>query len=139
MLMTKADADDIAIVEVQSGDGDGLLWLSLGFVSAHDPLDVLHIACGLQATGDADRDALYLERTDQDLACSGEVRELKVGATDIELVLSSAGARALALSERTRFTFDGQPGLHARAVAQLARMVAAGQARITRRIEVDDT
>ena len=120
--------ESIDIVEVHSGDGDGLLRLRLGFVSAHDPLDMLHIACGRQATGDADCDALYLERTDQDLACSGEVPGLRVGAMDLELAVSPAGALVLALRERVRFTFQAQPGLLAQAVAQLARMAAAGQA-----------
>jgi hypothetical protein len=119
---------DIDIVEVHGGDGDGLLWLSLGFVSAQDPLDVLHIACGQQATGDAGCDALYLERTDQDLACSGEVRELRIGAMDLRMALSPAGAQALALPERVRFSFGREPHLHAQAAAQLARMAAAGQA-----------
>ena len=118
---------EIDIIEVHAGAGDGLLWLSLGFVSAHDPFDVLHIACGQQPTGDAGCDALYLERTDQDMACSGEVRELRIGALDLDLALSPAGAQALALPERIRFTFHAQPGLHAQA-AQLARMASAGQA-----------
>lgn len=126
---------DIDVVEVHSGEGDGLQWLSLGFVSEHDPLDVLHIACGQQATGDAACDALYLERTDQDLACSGEVRALRIGAMAIELALSPAGAQALALPEYVRFTFHAQPGLHAQAAAQLARMAAAGQACI---VDSDD-
>ena len=102
--------ESIDIVEVHSGDGDGLLRLRLGFVSAHDPLDMLHIACGRQATGDAGCDALYLERTDQDLACSGEVPGLRVGAMDLELAVSPAGALVLALRERVRFTFQAQPG-----------------------------
>jgi hypothetical protein len=122
---------DIDIVEVHAGDGDGLIWLSLGFVSAQDPLDVLHIACGQQKTGDAGCDALYLERTDQSLACSGEVRELRIGRQDIEFALSPAGAQALALPERIRFTFRSHPALHAQAAVQLARMAAAGQACIT--------
>lgn len=125
--MNPTSEGDIDVVEVHGGGDDGLLWLSLGFVSAHDPLDVLHIACGRQMTGDAACDALYLERTDQDLACSGEVRELRIGAMALELALSPAGARALALPERVRFTFHAQPGLHAQAAAQLARMTAAGQ------------
>lgn len=128
MSRNTTDGIDFDIVEAQSGDGDGMLWLSLGFVSTHDPLDVLHIACGQQTTGDAGCDALYLERTDQDLACSGEVRELRVGAMNVELVLTPAGAQALSLPEHVRFTFHGQPGLHAQAAAQLARMAAAGQA-----------
>jgi len=127
-VVSRSEDVGIDIVEVHSGDGNGLLWLSLGFVSAHDPNDVLHIACGQQATGDPDDDALYLERTDQDLACSGEVRALRIGVTTVELTLSPKGAQALALPERVRFTFRQCPGLRAPVVAQLARMAAAGQA-----------
>lgn len=115
------------IVEVMHGDGDGLLWLSLGFESAHDPLDVLHVACGAAARGDAAADALYLERTDQDLACSGEVLRLLVDDGGIDLQLTPAGAAALRLAERTRFDFAARPALHAQAREQLARMAAAGQ------------
>lgn len=62
--------ESFRIEEVMTGSDDGLLWLSLGFASAHDPLDVLHIACGTALTGDTEADALYLERTASGPCCS---------------------------------------------------------------------
>lgn len=116
-----------AIEEVMTGADDGLLWLSLGFASTQDPLDVLHIACGAAQTGDAEADALYLERTDQGLACTGQVLQLQAKGGLIDLHLTPAGAAALQLAEHTRFGFSDQPALHAQALVQLARMAAAGQ------------
>lgn len=110
-----------------AGDGDGLLWLSLGFASAHDPLDVLHFACGAAATGDGEADALYLERTDQELACNGQVLQLLAGQESIHLHLTPAGACALRLAEHSHFDFTTRPALYAQALAQLARMATAGQ------------
>lgn len=110
-----------------AGDGDGLLWLSLGFASADDPLDVLHFACGADPTGDGEVDALYLERTDQDLACNGQVLQLLAGQESIHLHLTPTGASALRLAEHSCFDFTAQPALYTRALAQLARMAAAGQ------------
>lgn len=127
-MQARPDASHFAIAEVMAGDDNGLLWLSLGFASAHDPLDVLHIACGAAPTGDAEADALYLERTDQDLACSGEVLQLHAAGDHLALHLTPAGAAALRLGEHTRFDFATQPGLYAQAVAQLARMANGGQA-----------
>lgn len=110
-----------------TGSDDGLLWLSLGFASAHDPLDVLHIACGAVLTGDAEADALYLERTDQSLACTGQVLQLRAEIDHIALHLTPAGASALQLAEHVRFDFSTPSALRAQALAQLARMADAGQ------------
>jgi len=114
------------VMELFSGDSDGLLWLSLGFISS-DPLDVLHIACGKTATGVAGEDALYLERADQSDACSGQVLALVARQGCIALSLTQEGASSLQLQQHTRFTFNEQPVLFASAEAQLARMRASGQ------------
>ena len=115
------------VAELFLGDDDGLLWLTLGFVSPAEPLDVLHIACGKVATGVADEDALYLERTDQDLACSGQVLALAAHEGGVLLRLTAEGAAALGLPLHTRFTFLEHPELLAQAAAQLAQMAACGQ------------
>lgn len=114
------------VAELFLGNDDGLLWLSLGFASMGEPLDVLHIVCGKAATGVPEEDALYLERTDQDLACTGQVLALEVGDHALALRLTPEGASALELHADTGFTFGTQPGLFAQAAAQLARMAAAG-------------
>ena len=124
---------DFDIGEVFTEDGD-LLVLSLGFASASDPLYVLHLACGRRHSGHQPprvEDLLYLERTDQDLACDGrEVVRLAVRRDHVELVLSEEGARLLRLPEIVRFRFGAHPELFPVALAQLRAMAAAGQDRI---------
>lgn len=114
------------VEEVFHGDDDGLLWLTLGYASPRDPLDVLHIACG-QPTGAAEQDALYLEGNDQSLAASGQVLALVAQAGRVELHLTPTGAAALGLAERVVFAFDRQPALFRPAALQLARMADCGQ------------
>lgn len=122
-----ADCAQYEVAEAFSGDDNGLLWLSLGFVSP-EPLDVLHIACGETATGVAEEDALYLERNDQDLACSGQVLLLVAGDGHIACSLTPEGASLLGLPAQARFSFQQHPALFAPAAAQLARMRSSGQA-----------
>lgn len=122
-------------VEEVSTEHDELLVLSLGFVSEHDPLDVLHFACGRQRSGIEPPpvgDELYVERTDQGLACDGrEVLSLTGRGDHIELVLSEAGMRLLALERCTHFRFDAHPELLAAARQQLAAMAQAGQRNVS--------
>jgi len=126
----ESEADGFEIEEVFTEERD-LLVLSLGFSSASDPLDVLHLACGRQIDGHQPprvEDLLYLERTDQDLACDGrEVVRLAGRRDHVELVLSEAGARLLQLPEIVRFHFDARPELLPVALARLRAMAAAGQ------------
>ena len=119
------------VVELFVGDDDGMLWLTLGFASLGEPLDVLHIVCGKTPTGILEEDALYLERTSQDLACSGEVLALALQGEGLVLALTPEGAGALELPEHVRFTFKAQPALFAQAVEMLAQMEAVGHACIT--------
>lgn len=122
------DADaTFDVAELFFGDDDGLLWLTLGFASPAEPLDVLHLACGKAATGVAEEDALYLERADQDLACSGQVLALAVHNGGLALSLTPEGAASLDLPQHTRFTFLEHPELLTLAAAQLAQMAACGQ------------
>lgn len=119
------------VVELFVGDDDGMLWLTLGFASLGEPLDVLHVVCGKTPTGILEEDALYLERTSQDLACSGEVLALAVRGEGLALALTPEGAGALELPEHVRFTFKEQPALFAQAVGMLAQMEALGHGYIT--------
>ncbi|MDP9989984.1 hypothetical protein J2W28_000636 [Variovorax boronicumulans] len=119
------------VVELFVGDDDGMLWLTLGFASLGEPLDVLHIVCGKTPTGILEEDALYLERTSQELACSGEVLAIALQGEGLVLALTPEGAGALELPEHVRFTFKAQPALFAQAVEMLAQMEAVGHACIT--------
>lgn len=113
-----------------------LIVLSLGFVSAHDPLDILHFSCTRQRSGIEPppvEDLLYVERTDQSLACDGrEVTGLIGHADHIELRLTSEGARLLGLGLYTRFCFTAHPELRATALAQIDAMARAGQPNVKR-------
>lgn len=114
------------VVELFIGDDDGMLWLSLGFASLAEPLDVLHIVCGTTATGIPEEDALYLERTDQDLACSGQILALVARDGGLALTLTPEGALALELPAHTHFTFNEHPALFTQTVAHLKKMAAIG-------------
>ena len=129
-IPTPAPGDFFEVEEVFTEHPD-LIVLSLGFASAHDPLDVLHFACGRQRSGRQPpplEDLLYVERTDQSLACDGrEVEGLTVYDGHIELRLTGEGARLLGLARYTRFDFNAHPELRAAALAQIEAMAKAGQ------------
>ncbi|MBO9680681.1 MAG: hypothetical protein J7556_20815 [Acidovorax sp.] len=124
-------ADDFFEVEEVFTEHPELIVLSLGFASAHDPLDVLHFACGRLRSGRQPtpvEDLLYVERTDQSLACDGrEVVGLTGYGDHIELRLTGEGARLLGLAPCTRFGFNAHPELRAPALAQIEAMARAGQ------------
>ncbi|WP_071287120.1 hypothetical protein [Mycolicibacterium llatzerense] len=126
-------AEEFEVEEVFTEHGEVLV-LSLGFASARDPLDVLHLACGRKTGGSqppATEHLLYLERTDQDEACDGhEVLGLVGQAGHIELALTDEGARLLQFAATVRFRFNRHPELLPVALAQLKAMSEAGQDRI---------
>ena len=73
-------------------------------------------------------DLLYLERTDQGLACDGrKVIRLAACLDHVELVLSEEGAWLLQLPRLVRFRFGARPELLRIALAQLQALAAAGQ------------
>ena len=129
-------------VEEVTTQPDDLLVLSLGFASARDPLDVLHFACGRARSGIDPpplEDELYVERTDQSLACEGrDILSLTGYGDYIELVLSEAGMCSLELGRCTRFRFDAHPDLLPLALRPLAAMAGPGQRNVHLRTETDD-
>ena len=128
---------DVFEVEEVFTEHPELIVLSLGFASAHDPLDVLHFACGRQRSGAEPppvEDLLYVERTDQSLACDGREAVGLIGQSDhIELLLTGDGARLLGLGACTRFCFNAHPELCSAALAQIDAMAQAGQPNVQRR------
>ena len=121
-------------VEEVFTEHEDLIVLSLGFVSAHDPLDILHFSCARQCSGIEPppvEDLLYVERTDQSLGCDGrEVIGLIGHGDSIELLLTEEGARQLGLGLRARFGFNVHPALHAVAMGQIEAMAKAGQSNV---------
>ena len=131
--MTGQTAVCFEVEEVFTEESD-LLVLSLGFVSADDPLDIIHFACGRERSGSIPppaEDLLYVERTDQSLACDGCDVQSLIGDHDrIELLLTENGARALGLPMHTHYLFSKHPDLQPAAFSMLAAMVAAGQQQV---------
>jgi hypothetical protein len=110
-----------------------LLVLSLGFTSADEPLDVLHIVSGAALSGEQPRpaeDELYLERTDQSLACTGGVEKIACDESEVVVTLTAQAAELLHLGRITRFSFEAHPGLYVQAVAQLSAMARIGHREI---------
>lgn len=125
-------AQRFAVEEVLVENGD-LLVLSLGFQSAGEPLDVLHVVSGTAFSGWLPRpveDELYLERTDQSLACTGGVERIVCGEAEITVMLTAQAAELLHLGRITHFVFEMRPDLYARAVDQLAAMARVGRSEI---------
>ncbi|WP_460483523.1 hypothetical protein [Comamonas humi] len=121
-------------VEEVFTEHDDLIVLSLGFVSGHDPLDIRHFSCPHRCSGIKPppvEDLLYVERTDQSLACDGrEVIGLIGHGDSIELLLTEEGARQLGLGLRTCFGFNVHPALHTVAIVQIEAMARAGQSNV---------
>ena len=126
------EAGRFEVEEVLVENGD-LIVLSLGFASAGEPLDVLHIVSGTVLSGRQPRlveDELYLERTDQSLACTGGVDRITCGDGEIIVALTTQAAELLQLSRITCFAFAVRPELYSLAVGQLAAMAETGRSEI---------
>ncbi|MGX1788921.1 hypothetical protein ACWIGM_19410 [Bosea sp. NPDC055332] len=122
------EAGRFEVEEVLVENGE-LVVLSLGFASAREPLDVLHIVSGTALSGKQPRpveDELYLERTDQSLACTGGVERITCREGEIVMTLTAQAAELLQLSQVTCFTFEAHPALYGQAAGQLAAMARIG-------------
>jgi len=86
------------LVEIASGIEEECLWVSLGFTSALEEHDVLHIVCATNVDAQ-DRELgmadLYLERFDQAYCCYGGAESVVVTANQIEVPLNHKGCEAL--------------------------------------------
>lgn len=121
---------EVEEVLVENGE---LIVLSLGFASAGEPFDVLHIVSGAALSGRQPRpveDQLYLERTDQSLACTGGVERIVCGEGEVVVTLTAQAAKLLQLSRITHFAFEARPELYAQTVDQLIATARLGHGEI---------
>lgn len=114
------------IEEAQSGEEDGeYLWVTLGFASEENSLDVLHIVCSCEIEAQ-DRaggmDAIYLERDDQSRGGYGGAERIAVGERSVEVVFNAAGLRDLEFSEGLILHWPAELAGKAEALRILARM-----------------
>ncbi|KRD34220.1 hypothetical protein ASE35_10870 [Lysobacter sp. Root916] len=112
------------IEEVHSGE-DGCLWVSLGFVSESDPLDVLHIVCAYEVEPQ-DRehgmDAIYLERDDQSRGGYGGAQRILVDERAVEVRLNEAGRALLEFEDSLCLLWPAELAGKAEALRILGRM-----------------
>ena len=120
-----ARTETFQLVSVQSGEDDGCLWVSLGFTSALQKYDVLHVVCG-QEVDDQDRklgmDGIYLERFDQAYSGYKGAREITVSESRVEVLLTKRGAKDLAFSGPVSFMCSKRLKGYAHAVRVFRRM-----------------
>lgn len=114
------------IEEAQSGEEeDEYLWVTLGFASEENPLDVLHIVCSCEIEPqdrDGGMDAIYLERDDQSRGGYGGVERIAVGERSIDVVFNGAGLRDLEFGDSLSLQWPAQLAGKAEALRILARM-----------------
>lgn len=121
------------IEEVHSGEDEDCLWVSLGFASAGQPADVLHIVCA--RTPDAQDRALgmaeiYLERDDQSRGGYAGADRILAGADAVAVELNAAGRERLAFDAPLRLTWPAALAGKDAALAVLARMSACECGRV---------
>ena len=84
--------------EIMSGEDEHCLWVTLGFSSDLEGLDVLHIVCG-KSVEDQDlengTDGIYLERFDQAYSGYKGADSIRVSPSEITVELNSEGQKEL--------------------------------------------
>ena len=104
MLGKKMETYDLK--EIMSGDDEDCLWVTLGFSSDLEELDVLHIVCGKwidpqgRKTG---MDGIYLERFDQAYSGYKGADSIGVSPSIIKIGLNRKGKKALGFKGAVTF------------------------------------
>ncbi|MGO1071903.1 hypothetical protein [Lysobacter sp. CA199] len=114
------------IEEVHCGEEeDEYLWVTLGFVSEENDLDVLHIVCACQV-GPQDRagamDRIYLERDDQSRGGYGGAERIVAGENSVEVLFNAAGLDQLEFGGSLSLQWPPDLAGKAEALRILARM-----------------
>lgn len=114
------------IEEAHSGEEEGeYLWVTLGFVSEDNDLDVLHIVCACevdQQDRDGAMDAIYLERDDQSRGGYDGAERILAGERSIEVRLNAAGLEQLEFGDSLSLQWPGALAGKAEALEILGRM-----------------
>ncbi|HEY0682377.1 MAG TPA: Imm10 family immunity protein [Steroidobacter sp.] len=121
------------IEEISAGVDEGCLWVSIGFSSELEKLDVLHVVCALDP-GDQDlgegHDAVYLERFDQAYSCNDGAEKILVRPATIEVTLNAKGRQDLGFSGDICFEAPDSLEGWANALGILERMSAQACGRV---------
>jgi hypothetical protein len=99
-LGSSMSSESFDVVEISSGLHEETLWVSLGFSSKLEELDVLHFVCAIEVDEQDRRlghDAIYLERFDQAYSCYAGAEEIVIGTAGVHLKLNPHGRQSLSL------------------------------------------
>ena len=127
--MSDSDWTEIELKELMSGDDEGVLWVTLGYVSGQNPNDVLHIVVSKETTNqdwESGGDTVYLEGFDQSLSSNRGADRIFVDAEHIEISLNRVGVDALQLPPALRFKRSGKLPGSSDALARFREMAARG-------------
>ena len=114
------------IEEAHSGEEEGeYLWVTLGFASEQNPLDVLHIVCACEIEPqdrDGGMDAIYLERDDQSRGGYAGAERIAVGERSVDVVFNADGLGDLEFGDSVSLQWPEQLAGKAEALRILERM-----------------
>jgi hypothetical protein len=94
------------VVEISSGVHDETLWVSVGFSSELERLDVLHFVCATEVDSEdrkLGQNEMYLERFDQAYSCYAGADEIRVMTSKLQLKLNARGCKSLAFPQEVQF------------------------------------
>ena len=98
--------EKIEIKELMAGNDDETLWVSIGFSSELEELDVLHLVCA-EELDDQDvasgMDGIYLERFDQAYSCYKGASQILVEHNSILIQLNKLGMESLDFPNEVMF------------------------------------
>ena len=99
-------SESFEVVEISSGLHEDTLWVSVGFSSELQDLDVLHFVCA-RDVDEQDRrlghNAMYLERFDQAYSCYDGAEAIVIGASGVQVNLNARGCECLSLPNAVHF------------------------------------
>lgn len=94
------------VEEIRSGVADNCLWVSIGFSSELEKLDVLHVVCAMSVEAQdrkLGQNSIYLERFDQAYSCYAGADSILVAPESIEVALNSTGRKNLSFPGKVLF------------------------------------
>lgn len=100
------------VEEIMSGTGEECLWVTVGFASDLEDLDVLHIVCATECNcqhSDVGQNRIYLERFDRAYSCYGGAECIEIQKSKIRFELNAHGVEELDF--RSTVEFDVPPNL----------------------------
>jgi len=118
-------SQEFKVLEIRSGEHEGILWVSVGFASDAKEDDLLHFVCALSVDAQDRKlghNSMYMERSDQGLSCYSGAEKIVVSRNSIDLKLNVRGRKSLALPKQVVFSASNRLNGWAAALKVFGRM-----------------